>query len=116
MLTTIHITRDGEITQTLVGRTGEQSRFQPKQDHSSGEVGGSSCGSEGNKDIRDMLATQTQLLQQLVVKDKETQGKLLEHDTLLRNQQSAFLDLQRTSKRLYALAQPADDTLSRRSS
>ena len=75
---------------------GEQSRFQPKQDHSSGEVGGSSNGSEGNKEIRDMLATQTQLLQQLVVKDKETQGKLLEHDTLLRNQQSAFLDLQRT--------------------
>ncbi|KAI3695682.1 hypothetical protein L1987_78681 [Smallanthus sonchifolius] len=32
----------------------------------------------------------------LVRTDQETQGKLKEHDTLLRSQQSAFLDLQRT--------------------
>ncbi|KAD5803341.1 hypothetical protein E3N88_14701 [Mikania micrantha] len=36
------------------------------------------------------------MLQQLIAKDQHTQVKLQEHDTLLRNQQSAFLDLQRS--------------------
>ena len=45
-----------------------------------------------------------ELLTQLVAKDANTQKTLAEHDILLKNQQYAFLDLQRSvgdiSKRL----------------
>ncbi|KAI3814002.1 hypothetical protein L1987_18741 [Smallanthus sonchifolius] len=62
-------------------------------DRDGGQNSGSSA---GEKRIEDMLATQTQLLSQLVRTYQETQNKLKEHDTLLRSQQSVFLDLQRT--------------------
>ncbi|KAI3807792.1 hypothetical protein L1987_23726 [Smallanthus sonchifolius] len=52
--------------------------------------------SAGEKRIQEMLANQTQLLAKLVKTDQETQYKQNEDDTLLRSQQSAFLDLQRT--------------------
>ncbi|KAI3742267.1 hypothetical protein L1987_59947 [Smallanthus sonchifolius] len=71
--------------------------FQNRQNQYGGdrEVGQNSGSSVGEKRIEEMLANQTQLLAQLMKTDQETQYKLKEHDTLLRSQQSAFLDLQR---------------------
>ncbi|KAI3732677.1 hypothetical protein L1987_63884 [Smallanthus sonchifolius] len=72
--------------------------FQPRQNQYGGDRDGGqhSGSSSGEKEIKEMLATQTQLLAKLVRIDQETQGKLKKHDTLLRSQQYAFLDLQRT--------------------
>jgi len=74
------------------GGNGNPPGFQPRtemnQDQSSG-------GGNDTKEIKDILATQTQLLTQLISKDQETQNRLREHDTILKSQQSAFLDLQR---------------------
>ena len=84
-------------TQNSNWRGGNPPGLQPRQNQfTSGDAGASSGGSNGDKNIEEMLATQTQMLAQLIGKDQETQQKLQEHDTLLRNQQNAFLDLQRS--------------------
>ncbi|KAK1421773.1 hypothetical protein QVD17_24388 [Tagetes erecta] len=76
--------------------------FQQRQPQASGDVdSGSGSGNNNSsgselKDIKDLLTTQTQLISQIVNRDQETQQRLKEHDILLRNQQSAFLDLQRS--------------------
>ncbi|KAK1419540.1 hypothetical protein QVD17_28715 [Tagetes erecta] len=76
--------------------------FQQRQPQASGDVGSGSGSGNSNssgselKDIKDLLTTQTQLISQIVNRDQETQQRLKEHDILLRNQQSAFLDLQRS--------------------
>ncbi|KAI3744605.1 hypothetical protein L1987_57691 [Smallanthus sonchifolius] len=61
-----------------------------------GDAGTRSGGSDRDKKIGKMLENQTQMLAELIMRDKETQQRLDVHDTLLRNQQSTFLDLQRT--------------------
>ncbi|KAD4585009.1 hypothetical protein E3N88_22610 [Mikania micrantha] len=78
------ICRGGHATsECLVGQ--EQANFgQP-----SGSSGSTSCASGG-------LGRIEELLTQLVAKDATTQKILHEHDVLLKNQQSVFLDLQRT--------------------
>ncbi|KAK1428221.1 hypothetical protein QVD17_17050 [Tagetes erecta] len=74
------------------GGNGNPPGFQPRTEQNQGQ---SSGGDNDTKEIKDILATQTQLLTQLNSKDQETQNRLREHDTILKNQQSAFLDLQR---------------------
>ena len=49
-----------------------------------------------------------ELLGKLVLKDQETQKKLAEHDTLIKNQQSTFLDLQRTIEDLVKMGEGLD--------
>ncbi|KAI3816056.1 hypothetical protein L1987_15741 [Smallanthus sonchifolius] len=61
-----------------------------------GEAEASSGSSARDKKIEEMLENQTQMLAHLVQNDKETQQRLDAHDTLLKNQQSTFMDLQRT--------------------
>ncbi|KAK1421883.1 hypothetical protein QVD17_24595 [Tagetes erecta] len=69
--------------------------FPPRQSlFDSGPVGSSSGGSEF-KEIKDMIITQTKLISQIVNRDKATQLRLQEHDLLLKNQQAAFVDLQK---------------------
>ncbi|KAI3717262.1 hypothetical protein L1987_68766 [Smallanthus sonchifolius] len=46
--------------------------------------------------IEEMFEIQTQMLAHLVQRDRDARQRLDEHDTLLKNQQSAFQDLQRT--------------------
>ncbi|KAI3776303.1 hypothetical protein L1987_46079 [Smallanthus sonchifolius] len=61
-----------------------------------GDAGQSSGSSARDTKIEEMLENQTQMLAELIVREKETQHRFDGHDTLLRNQQSAFLDLQHT--------------------
>ncbi|KAD3337382.1 hypothetical protein E3N88_32902 [Mikania micrantha] len=70
--------------------------YQPRQNQAANENSGAGPSSSGDPEVKDMLKQQMQMLQQLIAKDQHTQVKLQEHDTLLRNQQSAFLDLQRS--------------------
>ncbi|KAD4385637.1 hypothetical protein E3N88_25806 [Mikania micrantha] len=59
--------------------------------HTPGAGSSSSGGSSGGS-----MSKIEELLTQLVAKDANTQKTLAEHDILLKNQQSAFLDLQRS--------------------
>ncbi|KAI3815938.1 hypothetical protein L1987_15622 [Smallanthus sonchifolius] len=75
------------------GQFGNQFNNQGQGNGNGGSVGqGSSSGQGSNKGL-DRIE---ELLSQLVVKDQVTQKTLSEHDILLKNQQSAFLDLQRS--------------------
>ncbi|KAI3827052.1 hypothetical protein L1987_01114 [Smallanthus sonchifolius] len=65
--------------------------------HQQGGEGGASLGSSVNtRKIKEMLENQTQLLAHLVQQDRDTRQRLDSYDTLLKNQQSSFQDLQRT--------------------
>ncbi|KAI3732622.1 hypothetical protein L1987_63829 [Smallanthus sonchifolius] len=75
------------------GQFGNQFNNQGQGNGNGGSVGqGSSSGQGSNKGLNRI----EELLSQLVVKDQVTQKTLSEHDILLKNQQSAFLDLQRS--------------------
>ncbi|KAI3797283.1 hypothetical protein L1987_32539 [Smallanthus sonchifolius] len=67
-----------------------------QQQYGGGEVGASSGSSVNTRKIEEMLENQTQLLTHLVQQDKDKRQRMDSHDTLLKNQQSAFEDLQRT--------------------
>ncbi|KAI3827929.1 hypothetical protein L1987_02018 [Smallanthus sonchifolius] len=72
-------------------------RFNSRQNqYGGGETGASSGSSVNTRKIEKMLENQTQLLAHLVQQDKDTRQSLDSHDTLLKNQQSTFQDLQRT--------------------
>ncbi|KAI3798295.1 hypothetical protein L1987_33566 [Smallanthus sonchifolius] len=73
------------------------SGFNARQYQYGGAEGGASSGSSVNiKKIEEMIENQTQLLAQLVQNDRDARQRLDSHDTLLKNQQSTFQDLQRT--------------------
>jgi hypothetical protein len=73
---------------------GNPSGFQSYQSQpTGGNVGASSSDSDKKIEvIEEILANQTRIMQLLVTRDQETQLKLKENDTLLRNQQAAFLE------------------------
>ncbi|KAK9057912.1 hypothetical protein SSX86_022751 [Deinandra increscens subsp. villosa] len=64
--------------------------FPPRNNYGGGDAGPTM------KEITELVMNQTQILQQMNARDEATQKKLAEHDTLLRNQQASFLDLQRS--------------------
>ena len=77
--------------------SGNPPGFHSNQNHNQGQ-GQFSSGNSGNKSgegSEDKLDKIGELLTQLVAKDAQTQKALAEHDLLLKNQQSALLDLQR---------------------
>jgi hypothetical protein len=78
--------------------SGNPPGFSSNSTHNQGQ-GQYSGGNSGNKvgsGIEGGLGKIEELLTQLVAKDAHTQKTLAEHDTLLKNPHSAFLDLQRT--------------------
>ncbi|KAI3807563.1 hypothetical protein L1987_23493 [Smallanthus sonchifolius] len=77
--------------------SGWRSGFTGRQQQYGGAEEGASSGSTvGSRRIEEMMETQTQLLAQLVQNNKDARLRLDSHDTLMKNQQSAFQDLQRT--------------------
>ncbi|KAI3816612.1 hypothetical protein L1987_16315 [Smallanthus sonchifolius] len=91
-----HDTRDCPVNnQEHVSYAGNQFNGRQQQ-YGGGEAGASSGSSVNTRKIEEMLENQTQLLAHLVQQDKDMRQRLDSHDTLLKNQQSSFQDLQRT--------------------
>ncbi|KAI3754900.1 hypothetical protein L1987_54692 [Smallanthus sonchifolius] len=95
----------GEATTLVISRSIIQSRSgnnppgfngrQQYQQNGRGEIGPTTGSSVDTTLIKEMLETQTQLLAHLVQQDRDARQRLDSHDTLLKNQQSAFHDMQR---------------------
>ncbi|KAD6796712.1 hypothetical protein E3N88_07608 [Mikania micrantha] len=89
-----HATSECLVSQEQANYVGGQGQFgHYPQNQGQGQPSGSSGSTSG---AGGGLGRIEELLAQLVAKDATTQKILHEHDVLLKNQQSAFLDLQRT--------------------
>ncbi|KAI3717877.1 hypothetical protein L1987_69783 [Smallanthus sonchifolius] len=87
----------------------------PQNQGQGGQSSGSNFGSTSVGGGGSNLGRIEELLTQLVAKDASTQKILHEHDIILKNQQSAFLDLQRTllSSPVEVEKEPVDDEVER---
>ncbi|XP_076939610.1 uncharacterized protein LOC143608459 [Bidens hawaiensis] len=78
---------------------GNAQGFQQRQEQvSDPEAAGSSSAGKSNgmdPDLKELLTKQSTMLSHLIDRDTNTQQSLAEHDTLLKNQQSSFLEMSR---------------------
>ncbi|XP_076907101.1 uncharacterized protein LOC143563450 [Bidens hawaiensis] len=78
---------------------GNAQGFQQRQEHVSDPeaVGSLSAGKSSgmDPDLKELLTKQSTMLSHLIDRDNSTQQRLAEHDTLLKNQQSSFLEMSR---------------------